>query len=138
MRQQNRNVVVVVGGQWGDEGKGKVVDLISPSFDLVARYQGGHNAGHTVKFEDRHFALRLIPSGICRQGVLNLIGNGLVVDPRALLAEMDSLRKAGVPVGDNLRISDRAHVIVLRDVSYGRVGSRLAVMLARLRFPKLP
>ena len=112
MRQQHRNAVVVVGGQWGDEGKGKVVDLISPSFDLVARYQGGHNAGHTVKFEDRHFALRLIPSGICRPGVLNLIGNGLVVDPRALLSEMDGLRTAGVPVGDNLRISDRAHVIL--------------------------
>ena len=112
MRQQNRNAVVVVGGQWGDEGKGKVVDLISPSFDLVARYQGGHNAGHTVKFEDRHFALRLIPSGICRSGILNLLGNGLVIDPRALLLEMDGLIAAGVPVGDNLRISDRAHVIL--------------------------
>jgi adenylosuccinate synthase len=110
--KRNRNAVVVVGGQWGDEGKGKVVDLISPAFDLVARYQGGHNAGHTVKFEDRHFALRLIPSGICRPGVLNLIGNGLVIDPRALLTEMDSLVKAGVPVDGHLRVSDRAHVIL--------------------------
>jgi len=107
-----RNAVVIVGGQWGDEGKGKVVDLISPAFDVVARYQGGHNAGHTVKFEDRHFALRLVPSGICRTGVLNVIGNGLVVDPRALVAEIASLREAGVTIGENLKLSDRAHVIL--------------------------
>ena len=103
---------MIVGGQWGDEGKGKVVDLISPAFDVVARFQGGHNAGHTVKFEDRHFALRLIPSGICRKGVLNVIGNGLVVDPRALVAEIASLRAAGVEIGENLKLSDRAHVIL--------------------------
>lgn len=109
---KHRNVAVVIGGQWGDEGKGKVVDLISPSFELVARYQGGHNAGHTVKFEDKHLALRLIPSGICRKGVLNVIGNGVVIDPRALLSEMGSLRKEGVEIGDNLRVSDRAHVIL--------------------------
>ncbi len=108
----SRNAVVIVGGQWGDEGKGKVVDLISPAFDVVARYQGGHNAGHTVKFEDRHFALRLVPSGICRKGVLNVIGNGLVVDPRALVSEIEGLRAAGVEVGENLKISDRAHVIL--------------------------
>ena len=108
----SRNAVVIVGGQWGDEGKGKVVDLISSSFDVVARYQGGHNAGHTVKFEDRHFALRLVPSGICRAGVLNVIGNGLVVDPRALVAEIASLRAAGIAVGENLKLSDRAHVIL--------------------------
>ena len=108
----SRNAVVIVGGQWGDEGKGKVVDLISPAFDIVARYQGGHNAGHTVKFEDRHFALRLVPSGICRKGVLNVIGNGLVVDPRALVAEIASLRAAGVTVDENLKLSDRAHVVL--------------------------
>lgn len=106
------SAVAVVGGQWGDEGKGKVVDLISPSFDLVARYQGGHNAGHTVRFGDRHFALRLIPSGICRPGVVNIIGNGLVIDPRALLSEIEELRERGVTVGDNLKLSDRAHVIL--------------------------
>ena len=102
----------MIGGQWGDEGKGKIVDLISPSFDIVARYQGGHNAGHTVKFGDRHFALRLIPSGICRTGVLNIIGNGLVIDPRALLSEMESLRAAGIRIEENLKLSDRAHVIL--------------------------
>src|ERR1700687_330413 len=96
------SALAVIGGQWGDEGKGKVVDLISPSFALVARYQGGHNAGHTVKFGEKHFALRLVPSGICREGVMNVIGNGLVVDPRALLSEIESLRAAGVEVGDNL------------------------------------
>ncbi len=108
----SRNAFVIVGGQWGDEGKGKVVDLISPAFDVVARYQGGHNAGHTVKFEDRHFALRLVPSGICRKGILNVIGNGLVVDPRALVAEIAGLVAAGVEVGENLKLSDRAHVIL--------------------------
>lgn len=112
MKKAERNAVVVIGGQWGDEGKGKVVDLISPNFDIVARYQGGHNAGHTVKFGDRHFALRLIPSGICRGGVLNVIGNGLVIDPRALLSEMETLRAAGITIEENLRISDRAHVIL--------------------------
>ena len=112
MKKYSGRAVAVIGGQWGDEGKGKVVDLISPSFDLVARYQGGHNAGHTVKFGDKHFALRLVPSGICRAGVMNVIGNGLVIDPRALLSEIDSLRAAGVAIDDNLRLSDRAHVIL--------------------------
>jgi adenylosuccinate synthase len=110
--KHHRNALVVIGGQWGDEGKGKVVDLIAPSFDLVARYQGGHNAGHTVKFGEKHFALRLVPSGICRPGMLNVIGNGLVIDPRALLSEMEALRAAGVTVEDNLKLSDRAHVIL--------------------------
>ncbi len=104
--------VAVVGGQWGDEGKGKVVDLISPSFELVARYQGGHNAGHTVKFGEKHFALRLVPSGICRPGIVNVIGNGLVIDPRALLSEIESLRANDVTINDNLKLSDRAHVIL--------------------------
>ena len=112
MKRIKGSAVAVVGGQWGDEGKGKIVDLISPSFDLVARYQGGHNAGHTVKFGDKHFALRLVPSGICRPGLVNVIGNGLVIDPRALLSEIDSLRANGVTINDNLKLSDRAHVIL--------------------------
>ena len=112
MKSVRGSAVAVVGGQWGDEGKGKIVDLISPSFDLVARYQGGHNAGHTVKFGDQHFALRLVPSGICRPGIVNVIGNGLVIDPRALLSEIDSLRASGVTVEENLKLSDRAHVIL--------------------------
>ncbi len=112
MNDVRGSAVAVVGGQWGDEGKGKIVDLISPSFDLVARYQGGHNAGHTVKFGDKHFALRLVPSGICRPGLVNIIGNGLVIDPSALLSEIDGLRTSGVSIGENLKLSDRAHVIL--------------------------
>src|SRR5579863_4126016 len=80
--------VIVLGAQWGDEGKGKVVDLLAERFDIVARYQGGHNAGHTVFIGDRKFVLKLIPSGILRPGKQVVIGNGLVLDPQALLAEI--------------------------------------------------
>jgi adenylosuccinate synthase len=103
--------LVVLGAQWGDEGKGKIVDLFSSGFDIVARYQGGHNAGHTVRIGDKKFILKLIPSGILRPRVKAVIGNGLVVDPAALVAEMDSLRAAGVDVDKQLAISSRAHVI---------------------------
>ena len=91
-------VVAVLGGQWGDEGKGKVVDLLSDRFSVVARYHGGHNAGHTVKFGDRHFALHLLPSGLLR-GRIGVIGAGVVVDPDALLEEIDDLAAAGVSIG---------------------------------------
>jgi adenylosuccinate synthase len=104
-------VVAVLGGQWGDEGKGKVVDLLSDRFDIVARYHGSHNAGHTVKFGDRHFALHLLPSGIVR-GRKGVIGPGVVVDPEALLSEIDALSAAGISIGDNLLLSDRAHIIL--------------------------
>ena len=103
--------VVIVGAQWGDEGKGKIVDLFSERFDIVARYQGGHNAGHTVRIGDKTFILKLIPSGILRAGKLAVIGNGLVIDPAALLAEIETLEAAGVDVTSQLRISNRAHVI---------------------------
>src|SRR5260221_7907997 len=103
--------VIVVGAQWGDEGKGKVVDLLSERFDIVVRYQGGHNAGHTVFIGDRKFVLKLIPSGILRPGKKAVIGNGLVIDPAALLAEIDALESAGVEVTRNLFISNRAHVL---------------------------
>src|SRR5579863_5344871 len=103
--------VIVLGAQWGDEGKGKVVDLLSGHFDIVARYQGGHNAGHTVFIGEKKFILKLIPSGILREGVLAVIGNGVVVDLAALLEEMDALEAAGVEVTSHLRISNRAHVI---------------------------
>ena len=104
-------VLAVLGGQWGDEGKGKVVDLLSDRFDVVARYHGGHNAGHTVKFGDRHFALHLLPAGIVR-GRPSVIGPGVVVDPEALLSEIEGLRRAGIEIGDNLLLSARAHVIL--------------------------
>jgi adenylosuccinate synthase len=104
-------VVAVLGGQWGDEGKGKVVDLLANRFDVVARYHGGHNAGHTVKFGDRHFALHLLPAGIVR-GRVAVIGPGVVLDLDALLSEIDAVHAAGVEVGENLLISDRAAVIL--------------------------
>ncbi|HXG58902.1 MAG TPA: adenylosuccinate synthase [Thermoanaerobaculia bacterium] len=104
--------LAVIGAQWGDEGKGKIVDLLCETFDVVARYQGGHNAGHTVRFADRHFALRLIPSGILHPGKLCLLGNGMVIDPGALLEEIEALRRMGVAIDDNLKISDAAHCIL--------------------------
>ncbi|MFN2387515.1 MAG: adenylosuccinate synthetase, partial [Thermoanaerobaculia bacterium] len=104
-------VVAVLGGQWGDEGKGKVVDLLADRFSVVARYHGGHNAGHTVKFGDRHFALHLLPSGLLR-GRIGVIGPGVVVDPEALLAEIADVAAAGVSVSGKLKLSDRAHVIL--------------------------
>src|SRR5438093_11893157 len=102
----------VPGAQWCYEGKGKIVDLLCEDLDVVARFQGGHNAGHTVKFADKHYALRLLPSGIVHPGKLCLLGNGMVIDPEALLEEIDNLRKLGVRIGDNLKISDSAHVIL--------------------------
>src|SRR4051812_13565117 len=103
--------IIVLGAQWGDEGKGKVVDLFSDRFDIVARYQGGHNAGHTVFIGEHKYVLKLIPSGILRPGIQAVIGNGVVVDPGALLEEMNTLEKVGIPVAGNLFISNRAHVI---------------------------
>ncbi len=103
---------VVVGSQWGDEGKGKIVDLLTERVDIVARYGGGPNAGHTICVGDRRFALHHIPSGILRESVLCIIGNGVVIDPGSLIKEIADLREAGVRVEENLRISDRAHVIL--------------------------
>lgn len=103
--------IIVLGAQWGDEGKGKIVDLFSDRFDIVARYQGGHNAGHTVFIGPTKYILKLIPSGILRPGVTAVIGNGVVIDPIALVEEMTTLEKAGINVGQQLAISNRAHVI---------------------------
>jgi adenylosuccinate synthase len=104
--------IAVLGAQWGDEGKGKIVDLLTRHFSIVARYQGGHNAGHTVYAGGRKFVLRLLPSGILHEGITCVIGNGLVVDPQALFAEIDELGRAGIAVGDRLVISDKAHLIL--------------------------
>jgi adenylosuccinate synthase len=103
--------VVILGAQWGDEGKGKIVDLFSDRFDMVVRYQGGHNAGHTVRIGDKTFVLKLIPSGILRPGKQAIIGNGLVVDPGALIDEINRLEATGIEVSRQLSISNRAHVI---------------------------
>jgi len=102
----------VLGAQWGDEGKGKIVDLLTPHFQIVARYQGGHNAGHTVYVGGRKFVLHLIPSGILHPGVICVIGNGVVVDPLALFAELDEIAAMGINASGRLLVSDRAHVIL--------------------------
>ncbi len=102
----------VVGLQWGDEGKGKIVDLLTAQHDVIVRYNGGANAGHTVVVGDQRYALHLIPSGILYPDKLCVIGNGVVVDPVALIEERRLLRERGVTVGDNLRLSDRAHVVM--------------------------
>jgi adenylosuccinate synthase len=104
--------LAILGAQWGDEGKGKIVDLVTPRFSIVARYQGGHNAGHTVYVSGKKFVLRLIPSGILHPGVTCIIGNGVVVDPKALLAEVDELIAAGVDVDGRIVVSDKAHLIL--------------------------
>jgi adenylosuccinate synthase len=104
--------VIILGAQWGDEGKGKVVDLFSGRFDIVARYQGGNNAGHTVHIGSRTFVLKLIPSGILRPGKQSVIGNGVVIQPAALLEEIETLEAAGLEVDGRLFISSRAHVVL--------------------------
>jgi adenylosuccinate synthase len=104
--------IAVLGTQWGDEGKGKIVDMLTPHFATVARYQGGHNAGHTVYVQGKKFVLHLIPSGILHPGVTCIIGNGVVVDPQALFKEIDELGKMGIAVDGRLLISEKAHVIL--------------------------
>ena len=119
--------VIILGSQWGDEGKGKIVDVFAERFDIVARYQGGHNAGHTVFIGDKKYVLKLIPSGILRPGKIAVIGNGLVLDPVALFAEIDMLESAGVSVTGSLFISNRAHILfpahrMMERMSEGRPG----------------
>ena len=105
--------IVVIGAQWGDEGKGRIVDLISEKVDIIVRYQGGNNAGHTIVIGDEKVILHHLPSGILRQDKLSVIGNGVVVDPKVLLQEINELNSAGYSADEkNLKISDRAHVIM--------------------------
>jgi adenylosuccinate synthase len=104
--------LAVLGAQWGDEGKGKIVDLLTPHFSIVARYQGGHNAGHTVYVAGTKFILRLIPSGVLHAGITCVIGNGVVVDPQALFAEVDELATNGIDVDNRIVVSDKAHLIL--------------------------
>src|SRR3954469_10093445 len=107
------SVAIVLGSQWGDEGKGKIVDLLAEGCEYVARYQGGANAGHTIKLPDgREFVLHLIPSGIFHEGVKCIIGNGVVIDPVALLEEIQMIEREGIPVRGRLFISHNAHLIM--------------------------
>ncbi len=104
--------IIILGAQWGDEGKGKLVDLLADRFDYIVRYQGGNNAGHTILIGDRKFVLRLVPSGILHPGKVAVIGNGLVVDPLALLEEVAQLEAGGIDVMRQLRVSNRAQVLL--------------------------
>jgi len=106
------STLVVVGSQWGDEGKGKITDLLSEEADIIVRYQGGCNAGHTVVKGDNQFIFHLIPSGILHKGVKCLIGNGVVIDPESLLQEIESLKKKNIEIDDNLFIDFKAHVVL--------------------------
>ncbi|MDD2996446.1 MAG: adenylosuccinate synthase [Bacteroidia bacterium] len=126
-------VDVLLGLQWGDEGKGKVVDVLTPGYDLVTRFQGGPNAGHTLEFEGKKFVLRSIPSGIFQGGKANVIGNGVVLDPALFKAEIEALEASGHPLTERLKISKKAHLILpthrLLDAAYesakgeGKIGT---------------
>ena len=105
--------VVVVGSQWGDEGKGKIVDWLSSEADVVIRFQGGHNAGHTLVIDGKTYKLRLLPSGIVRKNKISVIGNGVVVDPWALINEIEEIKKQGVKINEeNLYLSESATLIL--------------------------
>ncbi|MFN6963305.1 MAG: adenylosuccinate synthase [Pyrinomonadaceae bacterium] len=106
-------IIVIIGAQWGDEGKGKVVDLLADRFDVVSRYQGGHNAGHSVYVGDKSFVLRLLPSGIIHPDKTCVLGNGMVIDPKAFFEEVDQIGEQGIEVSpDRLKVSSRAHLIM--------------------------
>jgi len=126
-------VDVLLGLQWGDEGKGKVVDVLTPNYDLITRFQGGPNAGHTLEFEGKKFVLRSIPSGIFQGDKINIIGNGVVLDPALFKAEVEALEQTGHPLTERLKISKKAHLILpthrLLDAAYesakgsGKIGT---------------
>ena len=106
-------VIAVIGAQWGDEGKGKIVDLLSERFDIVVRYQGGHNAGHSVQIGDQSFVLHLLPSGVLHSGKTCVLGNGMVIDPKAFFEEADRLMAQGITVTpERVKVSSRAHLIL--------------------------
>jgi adenylosuccinate synthase len=106
-------VIAVIGAQWGDEGKGKIVDLLAERFDVVVRYQGGHNAGHSVQIGDKSFVLHLLPSGIVHQGKTCVLGNGMVIDPKAFFEEADRLMAQGISITpERVKVSSRAHLIL--------------------------
>jgi adenylosuccinate synthase len=117
-------IVIVVGAQWGDEGKGKLVDVLTEKADIVARYQGGHNAGHTVVIKDEKYILHLIPSGILHKNTVCIIGNGVVVEPGALIDEIEGLRKRRIKVSDNLLVSKNAHLIMPYHLALDRASEK--------------
>ena len=122
---------VVIGLQWGDEGKGKIIDVLAAEADVVLRYQGGGNAGHTIKADGRTYILHHLPSGVLRPGLQCLMGAGMVVDPKVVVAEIDALAESGHDVTGRLVLSERAHLVLphhrrwdeLRDERAGRIGT---------------
>ena len=126
--------VVVVGAQWGDEGKGKIVDWLSSRADTVVRFQGGHNAGHTLVIGDKTFKLNLLPSGVVRGGKLSVIGNGVVVDPWQLLSEIENMEKQGVKLShDDLVVADNACLILPwhKDIDAAREAALVELRVVR-------
>jgi adenylosuccinate synthase len=107
-----KKVDVLLGLQWGDEGKGKIVDVLTPKYDVIARFQGGPNAGHTLEFEGKKHVLHTIPSGIFRKNAINVVGNGVVIDPIIFKREIDALDARNVDATDRLKISKKAHLIL--------------------------
>ena len=105
-------VDVLLGLQWGDEGKGKIVDVLTPKYDIIARFQGGPNAGHTIEFDNKKFVLHTIPSGIFNKNTINVVGNGVIIDPFVIKKEIENLKGGGIEVSDNLLISKKAHLIL--------------------------
>lgn len=124
-------VDVLLGLQWGDEGKGKIVDVLTPEYDIIARFQGGPNAGHTIEFDGKKFVLHTIPSGIFNKGTQNVIGNGVIVDPYILKEEIDTLLQSKINAFDNLYISKKAHLILpshrLLDATYEKEKGKLKI-----------
>jgi adenylosuccinate synthase len=110
--QKAMKIDVLLGLQWGDEGKGKIVDVLTPDYDVVARFQGGPNAGHTIEFDGKKFVLHTVPSGIFNKNTINVIGNGVIIDPYVLKKELNMLTEGGVHIGDNLLVSRKAHLIL--------------------------
>ena len=127
-------VDVLLGLQWGDEGKGKVVDVLTPQYDVVARFQGGPNAGHTLEFEGQKYVLRSIPSGIFQGGKVNIIGNGVVLAPDLFMEEAKALEASGHELKERLHISKKAHLTVcsMLPTRLRRVRTRLAPLARAL------
>ena len=133
-------VDVLLGLQWGDEGKGKVVDVLTPRYDVVARFQGGPNAGHTLEFEGKKYVLRSIPSGIFQHGQINIIGNGVVLDPVLFREEAEALEQSGVDIKKILKISKKAHslqspTMCIRPLKYAHPADIWPLRPVRIRRP---
>ena len=132
---------VLIGAQWGDEGKGKVIDILARKSDVIVRYQGGHNAGHTVKFGKKKFVLHLIPSGIFNRGKICVIGGGVVLNTHAFLEEVHMLEKAGIKVRGRLFISDQVHLILpyhdLLDQLKTKASYEKLIKSGKIRFSSL-